>query len=394
MATRDELVERIIPSDFRMISGCEDAQTSADVSNVASFQLPDPAGRAGGACTSALLQILYGDHTDTAKDLSFEQVLNKMRDGLKTGGYSQIPQMTGSRPVELKAPFHIVPPGSTGVRRALLIGINYEGQKGALTGCHNDALNMKEYLMDVHGFKEENIALLLDDGTNYLPTKANIFWAIQSLVRNSRSGDVVFTHFSGHGGRVKDKDGDESDGFDECLVPVNYTQAGMISDDDLYTSLVGPMARGVTITSLMDCCHSGTVLDLPYLYKADGTGSSKMIMPKSFSTEHLQLLVTKFHESMKNKRTAIMKKEFKQFADAMLLPGEGCNGDDVVQLFKNGFQAKYKAQGLYLSYNECAQLLGEWNNEHPNASVTPKGWFMGFHINPSKVRPSFRTYGN
>lgn len=30
--------------DIRMISGCDDHQTSADVSNVASFQLPDPAG--------------------------------------------------------------------------------------------------------------------------------------------------------------------------------------------------------------------------------------------------------------------------------------------------------------------------------------------------------------
>ena len=69
---------------------------------------------------------------------------------------------------------------------------------------------MKEYLMDVHKFEEKNICLLMDDGINYLPTRANIFWAIQSLVRNSRSGDVVFTHFSGHGGRVKDTDGDES----------------------------------------------------------------------------------------------------------------------------------------------------------------------------------------
>ena len=34
-------------NDIRMISGCEDAQTSADVSNVGKFQLPDPAGRAG-----------------------------------------------------------------------------------------------------------------------------------------------------------------------------------------------------------------------------------------------------------------------------------------------------------------------------------------------------------
>jgi len=143
MATKDEMVERMIPSDYRMISGCDDAQTSADVSNTASFQLPDPAGRSGGACTSALLQILYGDHKDTAKDMTFEQVLFKMRENLKAGGHTQIPQLTGSRPVEFKAPFHIAPPGCKGERRALLIGINYEGQKGALSGCHNDALNVR-----------------------------------------------------------------------------------------------------------------------------------------------------------------------------------------------------------------------------------------------------------
>lgn len=39
-----EKAEGAIPAEFRMISGCEDRQTSADVSNVASFRLPDPAG--------------------------------------------------------------------------------------------------------------------------------------------------------------------------------------------------------------------------------------------------------------------------------------------------------------------------------------------------------------
>jgi hypothetical protein len=45
-----------IKATVLMISGCQDSQTSADVSNVSSFTLPDPNGRAGGACTSALLQ--------------------------------------------------------------------------------------------------------------------------------------------------------------------------------------------------------------------------------------------------------------------------------------------------------------------------------------------------
>lgn len=51
----------------------------------------------------------------------------------------------------------IVPPGS-GRRRALLIGINYVGQKGALTACHNDCNNLKEYLENVHGFREDEMS--------------------------------------------------------------------------------------------------------------------------------------------------------------------------------------------------------------------------------------------
>lgn len=40
-------VEEVCNKDIRLISGCEDKQVAADVSNVASFKLPDTAGRAG-----------------------------------------------------------------------------------------------------------------------------------------------------------------------------------------------------------------------------------------------------------------------------------------------------------------------------------------------------------
>ena len=58
--------------------------------------------------------------------------------------------------------------------------------------------------------------------------------------------------------------GDEDDGYDETLIPVDFRASGHIVDDDIFKILVKPMKRNVQVTVLMDCCHSGTALDLPY----------------------------------------------------------------------------------------------------------------------------------
>lgn len=268
----------VIPADFRMISGCKDAQTSADVFDVSTFALPSSgnAGRkAGGACTSALLRILYAEHTKPKRELTFVDVLKQMRDELSEDGYTQIPQLTSSKPVDVNLPFHLVPEGANGTRRAFLIGINYIGQMCELSGCHNDVLQIKEYIMDIHGFKEENITVLMDDGKHEPPTRKNIVNGYKKVVAASFEGDSVFCHFSGHASQLKDDDwGEEEDGLDETLVPVDYRTAGQIRDDDLFDIFVHPMPHGVTVTCLMDCCHSGTVLDLPYVYKADSKNNA------------------------------------------------------------------------------------------------------------------------
>lgn len=158
-----------------------------------------------------MLKILYSDHKKPDEDLSFQDVLLKMRTILSEENYTQIPQLSSSRPLDVKSPFEIVPDGNTGTRRAVIIGINYVGHaQGQLSGCHNDAKNMMEYIKDVHGFSEENITLLLDDGEHTSPTRDNILAAYHTLARQSRSGDVAFCHYSGHGGKIRDDDGDES----------------------------------------------------------------------------------------------------------------------------------------------------------------------------------------
>lgn len=68
---------------------------------------------------------------------------------------------------------------------------------------------MKNYIMKHHGFKKSDMTILMDDGKHEKPTKARILRAYKEVVEKSRPGDSVFCHYSGHGGRVKDKNGDE-----------------------------------------------------------------------------------------------------------------------------------------------------------------------------------------
>lgn len=57
--------------------------------------------------------------------------------------------------------------------------------------------------MDVHGFDEENIVVLMDDGIHDDPTKGNIIKAYENVVEESEDGDAIFLHYSGKSYPVK-----------------------------------------------------------------------------------------------------------------------------------------------------------------------------------------------
>ncbi|KAJ8582903.1 hypothetical protein M405DRAFT_823165 [Rhizopogon salebrosus TDB-379] len=155
---------------------------------------------------------------------------------------------------------------SSGRKRALLIGINYKGQHCELKGCNNDIRNILQPLVNQWGYHPRDIMLLTDEGNNPLPTRRNILYEMHRLVSQSRAGDSIFIHFSGHGSQVQDPDGDEVDGYDEVIFPVDYQESGVIVDDEIHDILVKPLAAGSRLTALFQSCHSGTVLDLPYIY--------------------------------------------------------------------------------------------------------------------------------
>ncbi|OCH83974.1 hypothetical protein OBBRIDRAFT_799471 [Obba rivulosa] len=160
----------------------------------------------------------------------------------------------------------------TGRRKALCIGINYIGQDAELKGCINDAHNIKRFLMDDYGYLEDDIVMLTDDSPHHRqrPTQQNMLEAMQWLVRDAKPHDSLFFHYSGHGGLTKDLDGDEEDGYDEVIYPVDFQENGHIVDDVLHDVLVKPLPPGCRLTAILDSCHSGSALDLPYIYSHEG----------------------------------------------------------------------------------------------------------------------------
>ncbi|KAL0422388.1 UNVERIFIED_CONTAM: Metacaspase-1 [Sesamum latifolium] len=151
-------------------------------------------------------------------------------------------------------------------KRALLCGITYKKQKYELKGTAQDVKNMRDLLVKRFRFPEESILILAEDETYRPPTRKNIEDAFQWLMRGIQSGDSLVFYFSGHGLRQHDFQGDEIDGFDETICPVDFQSNGNILDNCINEAIVRPLIPGVTLHAIVDCCHSGTMLDLPHVY--------------------------------------------------------------------------------------------------------------------------------
>lgn len=177
------------------------------------------------------------------------------------------PGFMGLRPGEVcAAPPSRGVPKLTGRRRAVMVGINYIGTQAQLRGCVNDVQNMHALLTQTFSWDPRCIRTLTDDDRGSMPTRRNIEAALSWLVDGVQPGDVLFFHFSGHGAQKEDPHGYEEDGMNETILPVDFKTAGMMTDDDLSDLVVKGLPEGARLTAIMDCCHSGTGLDLPYTW--------------------------------------------------------------------------------------------------------------------------------
>jgi len=122
----------------------------------------------------------------------------------------------------------------------------YSGWDGPLSACEFDAHDMAA-IAKVQGMKP---TVLITKKA----TRKSVIDAMRAAAKTLKKGDLFFLTFSGHGGQIPDKSGEEPDRKDEtwCLFD------GQLIDDELYALLSG-FVEGVRVLVLSDSCHSGTV---------------------------------------------------------------------------------------------------------------------------------------
>lgn len=145
----------------------------------------------------------------------------------------------------------------THTKKALIIGINYIGTSSLLNGCINDAKSIETYLKE----NDFSSIVLLTDETNIKPTKLNILNELKNILETSNKNDTIFLFYSGHGSYTLDRNGDELDGYDELIIPLDFNY---IIDDDIKAIINSYGKPDTNFIALFDCCNSGTALDLKY----------------------------------------------------------------------------------------------------------------------------------
>ena len=149
-------------------------------------------------------------------------------------------------------------------KRALLVGVSNYAKESGWTNIHgSNDVDLIYPTLKKQGF---TIKKLTDESA----TAHDIRHALSSFSKSCTSGDYIYLHFSCHGQPVEDVDGDEEDGWDEALVPVDafkvykkgkYSGENHITDDELNGYLrairnkIGPKGY---VYVIIDACHAGS----------------------------------------------------------------------------------------------------------------------------------------
>ena len=152
-------------------------------------------------------------------------------------------------------------------KRAFLVGISHYDT--ALTGYQWNNINgVEDVNLLSSPLKKQGFILttLLDEQATF----DNITHQLSLFVDKTKKGDIVYIHFSTHGQPVEDLNGDEEDGWDEAIVPIDayktyrrgtYEGKKHLIDDQL-NQYVNKLREKIGKTGFLyvviDACHAGT----------------------------------------------------------------------------------------------------------------------------------------
>lgn len=187
-------------------------------------------------------------------------------------------------------------------KRAFMVGIsNYDT---ALTGYQWNNINGVEDIkllspaLEKQGF---TITSLLDEQATF----ANITQQLAQFIGNTKKGDIVYLHFSAHGQPVEDLNGDEEDGWDEAIVPIDayklyrkgtYEGEKHLTDDQLnqyVEKLRNKIGPDGFLYVVIDACHAGTSSrgndDVVRGTRVGLTYNNKVFKPSTAKQSHYQV---------------------------------------------------------------------------------------------------------
>lgn len=260
---------------------------------------------------------------------------------------------------------------------SLHIGLNsvdpahYDGWDGALNACEFDANDMRT-IAESRGF--ETSVLLTADATADAVTTA-----IERAAGELGQGDLFFCSYSGHGGQVPDRNGeDEEDRSDETWLAYDR----QIIDDELF-ALWGKFAPGARILVLSDSCHSGSVIrnieaDVPdpvsTREKADAQSPRYRALPRD-----VMIKTYRAHAELYDGIQKQVPNSDQADPDATVLLISGCRDD---QLSLDGFSNGLFTENLRAVWND-----GAWEGGHAQFRETIRARM------PAKQQPNYMAVG-
>ena len=157
--------------------------------------------------------------------------------------------------------------GNAQRKRAFMVGISHYDT--ALTGYQWNNINGAEDIRLLSLILKKqgcSLTTLLDEQATY----QNIINQLSTFTKRTKKGDIVYLHFSTHGQPVEDLNGDEEDGWDEAIIPIDayklykkgvYEGKMHLLDDQLNQYVkklrekIGPQGF---LYVVIDACHAGT----------------------------------------------------------------------------------------------------------------------------------------